>query len=314
MTDEIIEPTYLPFTIEQLRPHFAPIATPEAQLDADRHLVYYLSSAKRYRDFMEAVGDRRGMPLSATSRPCQLEKDERFWIVTCLMTVFHHPDRPRRLGQLMGQAMDNGSPPDKTWEALFEEEGPWHLFFEVNLPSPPSYKSYLSGQLPQRTLAPYIRDASLRPQSDEIRPNLEGPTHVDAVLLNEGSGFAVLFEAKVLSDCSYRVSFDPIRNQLARSIDVMLESNADMPAPLRARDPDLTYFVLLTPEIFRERPSTRLYGWLMREYMGEASQALSRDLPHRADTDWADVSKRLRWLTWEDVNRILPSCCPWLNH
>lgn len=38
----------------------------------------------------------------------------------------------------------------------------------------------------------------------------EGPTHVDAVLLNRATGLAVFFEVKVLSDI-YGVTFDPLR-------------------------------------------------------------------------------------------------------
>jgi hypothetical protein len=45
------------------------------------------------------------------------------------------------------------------------------------------------------------------------------------------SGVAVIFEAKVLSDVSTHVRFDLTRNQLARTIDVMLEEE---PRPHRA--------------------------------------------------------------------------------
>ena len=46
-------------------------------------------------------------------------------------------------------------------------------------------------------------------------------------MLLAATGVAVIFEAKVLSDISAHVTFDLARNQLARSIDVMLEANSD---------------------------------------------------------------------------------------
>ena len=41
------------------------------------------------------------------------------------------------------------------------------------------------------------------------------------MLINE-NGFSVLIEAKVMSDISCDVTYDSMRNQLARIIDVML--------------------------------------------------------------------------------------------
>ena len=51
------------------------------------------------------------------------------------------------------------------------------------------------------------------------------------MLLAPATGVAVIFEAKVLSDISTHVTFDLARNQLARSIDVMLEVNSALAAP-----------------------------------------------------------------------------------
>ena len=57
------------------------------------------------------------------------------------------------------------------------------------------------------------------------------------MLLAAATGVAVIFEAKVLSDISTHVTFDLARNQLARSIDVMLEVNSALSAPLSLRGP-----------------------------------------------------------------------------
>jgi hypothetical protein len=69
------------------------------------------------------------------------------------------------------------------------------------------------------------------------------------MLVAPASGIAVIFEAKVLSDISTHVTFDLARNQLARSIDVMLEANPALPAPLSHRKPERTFLVLLTPAL-----------------------------------------------------------------
>jgi hypothetical protein len=91
------------------------------------------------------------------------------------------------------------------------------------------------------------------------------------------TGFAVLFETKVLADASGGSGFDVLRNQLARNIDVMLQPNPNLQKPLTQRRPERTCFVLIMPEIFRDHPESRLYGWLMRDYRSRPA-ALRRDL------------------------------------
>jgi len=311
MNSQVIHRIYLPFSKEQLRGHFAPTARPSAE-QADRQLQYYLASAKRYRRYQAEHPDRRGLPLSKSKHPCQIEKDERFWVVTCLMNYFDITDRTERLGALMSKCF--GDVPPLTDVASWDEcfGGRIHLFFEVNLPSPPTYKHWLGENFTQRQIIPYVLDAGYRRGTDVVRKGLEGPTQVDAILLNADNGSAVLFEAKVLSDISYQVSFDAMRNQIARTIDVMLERNANLPEPLSRRRPEHTLFAMLTPEIFRQNPQSRLYGWLLDEYRSNPA-ALARDLPHRQSVDWSEVARRIGWLTWEDCEQVLPESCPWLT-
>lgn len=327
--DELIEETYLPFTPAQLRQHFAPISGEEDQ-DPDRHLQYYLASAERYRRFRSQYGPPpwRGRPISQLKAPCQIEKDERFWLATCLMTCYHEPSvRTRRLADLMRKCFRRETPPLDglpTWEECFE--GDLHLYFEVNLPSPKGYKRWLREKLRQRQIIPYVFDAAHERDCDDIREHREGRTHVDALLLNGTNGFGVVFEGKVLSDVSYQITFDVLRNQIARNIDVMLEKNDTLPEPLSLRRPDRTLFALLTPEIFRRLPQSRLYGLLLPEYRDDPTDALKRDLPHRkepdgpdatrrqgasscvwlTDAEWRAVASRLGWLTWEDCQRVWP--------
>jgi hypothetical protein len=307
----VINQTYLPFTEDQLLEHFAPVAGVTADADPRRFLQYYLGSADRYAKYMALGGDRRGQPLSKTRYACQIEKDERFWVAACLMQYYRAPNPVALLSELMVRTFDE-TPPiagTHTWKELLS--GKLHLYFEVGLPSPPSYKEGLRDSISQRHMVPYVLDAACKKGCDERRENLEGPTQVDALLLNSTNGFAVLFEAKVLSDTSYQVSFDTTRNQIARNIDVMLEKN-NLPAPLDKRDPNKTLFALVTPRLFKDNPSSRLYGWLMDDYMN-GPKALARDLPHRKDIDLTNARKRIGWVTWEDCREILPPSCAWLK-
>ena len=131
--------------------------------------------------------------------------------------------------------------------------------------------------------------------------------------MNSKNGFAVIIEAKVLSDISYEITYDTMRNQIARNIDVMLEENKGLCPPLNKREPEKTLFLLITPKLFKDNPSSRLYGYKLNEYKTNP-EALSRDLPHRGNCDWQDISKRLGWLTWEDFKNVNKDCCQWLNN
>jgi len=189
------------------------------------------------------------------------------------------------------------------WEECFV--GELHLFFEAKLPSPKLYKKWLLENLVQRQFIPHVLDSA------HNKRTLEGPTNVDALLLNSENGFAVITEAKVLSDTSFSVTYDVRRNQLARNIDVMLEKNESLCPPLNKRDPEKTLFLLITPKLFKDNPATRLYGYKLNEYKTN-SGALAQDLPHRKNCNWQDISKRLGWLTWEDFKKTNEDCCKWL--
>ena len=79
---DVLHHTYLPFTADQLREHFAPVLGPG---ERDRHLRYYLASVEEARKYDELI--RRGdKPTPAQTRlGRQMEKDERFWLATALM-------------------------------------------------------------------------------------------------------------------------------------------------------------------------------------------------------------------------------------
>jgi hypothetical protein len=178
---------------------------------------------------------------------------------------------------------------------------------EARLPSPRVYKTWLARHLRERNLIPHVLSAAARRGT-----NFEGPTHVDVLLLNEDTGFAILVEAKVLSDVDDEISFDLLRNQLARCIDVAQERNTTLSRPLRFRRPERTIVLLQTPDLFRQNPHARLYGWLFHAYKNDQA-AFKRDFPHRTDIDWTSATRRLGWLTFEDCHRVLPGACRWLT-
>jgi len=301
--DEVIDRDYLPFTPRHMDDHFAPVA---AMSD---HLAYYRASAKRAADFKAAAP--AGTPAEirqAVKWGRQMEKDERFWVAATLMQLFHAPNRIDLFAKVLRHCLGD-TPPDSlaSWEAALGQEQ--FLYFEANLPSPAGYSRQLRPHLDEHILVPYLRDAA--ELTSQRGKKLEGPTKVDALLTAPGTGFAVLFEAKVVSDISTGVQFDVLRNQIARTIDVMLEPNAQLQPPLSERRADRTCFVLITPEIFRRNPESRLYGWLLPAYQQDPA-LLQRHLAHRQPAELESVPQRLGWLTWEDCNRLHPGACPWL--
>ena len=283
---EVLHEVYMPFSEDELKGLFAAVGGPG--WTPDQHLKYYKRSAAAYKAYLAVVRDRKGKPISEMRGPCQ-----KFWTASCLMTVYHSPERSKEFSTLLQKAYGPKPPINgiSTWDDCVSRR--LHLFFEPNLPSPESYKEWLRLNLRERQFIPYVLDSA------DGKANLEGPTNVDALLVNEENGFAVIIEAKVLSDMSCQVTHDVLRNQIARNIDVMLEENADLTYPLAKRDPERTLFPLLTPMIFKNNPAARFYGYKFNEYKN-APSTLGRDLPHGVNQEWEKVARRLGWLTWEE--------------
>jgi len=266
-------------------------------------------------------------------RPCQIQKDECFWTMNTLLHIFYSPNRKKELVELF----EKGDGQDilqsiglKSWEECFGSKN-LELYFEVNLPSPAKYKDWLSEEYSKfrknktpnkHQIIPYILASACQKNTKKIAvPNdkiviknyIEGSTQVDAMIINPDNGFSVIIEAKVLSDISVSTTYDLSRNQIARSIDVMLAANEDMVEPFNKRDPEKTIFLLLTPEIFRNNPLTRFYGYKMREYMDpeKGVECLKKDLPHRTEEALKNIPSRIGWLTWEDFKEVNNQCSPW---
>jgi hypothetical protein len=305
-SESVIDQTYLPFPPAQLLAHFAPVA---GSGDPNRYLTYYVTSQRNRRAFLQSHADGVIGDSKATRLGQQMEKDERFWAVAALMGIFHHSsNRTAAFSELLTRCEGLQLPIGRfsTWEEALGEDQ--ELYFEANLPSPPRYRQYLQEHPNERTLAiPNLRQAAKTRGG-----RLEGATKVDALLISPDTGFAVLFEAKVLADMSTGIEFDVLRNQMVRNIDVMLDANERKLPPLNLRDPDITCFVLLTPALFRENRESRLYGLLFDRYKSDLA-LLRKHLPHRNEADLATVPSRLGWLTWEDCNEVQPGSCPWLD-
>lgn len=220
----VIDPVYLPISERDFSQHFI------LKTDPERYTSYYVKSAERYSRFRGK--SRQGLSVIDLKHDCQIEKDERFWIAGCLLRYYHRPDRVERFAALLTRCFGPVPPVPglDSWDQCLGQHEDNLLYFEVKVPAPKEYVVWLQQHVHQRQMVPYILDAA-RGAGGGFRGDLEGPTHLDAVLLNKATGFAVFFEAKVLSDISVQVTFDPLRNQLARVVDVMLEPNHDMGLP-----------------------------------------------------------------------------------
>lgn len=286
----------MPFTRADLLSHFS----------SEKHLDYFATSAIRYSEFVARFGTQfTGMPITAEVRLSrQIEKDERFWTTCALKSVFDAEQFAAILKFAFGE-----TPPltaFSTWDDCVGKKKNQELRFEVAISSPLEYREALQKRFFANGATahpvPYVVDAA------KGRTTYEGATKVDAVFVNRVTEFCVMFETKVLSDISCDVTFDPFRNQLARNIDVMLDNGN---AGFLPSDPSKRLLSLLTPQMFKTKPSTRYYGLLFHAYKN-TSNLLATHLAHRDSKTLEQAPKRLGWLTFEECMGVCPGCCPWL--
>lgn len=306
---EVIDPRFLPYTLDELATHMPPIGARDDGR-AGRWLNHFITPSARYREFQLLHSDRRGVAIEAARLAAQVEKDERFWVAAAFMRLMRAPNATDVLVALLEDVYGPVPPVPAVsrWEGLVGED--LHMYLETSLPSPPAFRTHLAARIDDHPVE-YVRHAARKRQADDIRSALESATQVDAMVVNPDTGFALVVESKVLSDISYLVTFDGTRNQIARNVDVMLEANPSLPAPLSLRRPEHSFFLLLTPHLFKDNPRSRLYGWLMNDYVSNPN-SLAKDLAHRGD-ELVGVEKRLGWLTWERMNELVPGACPWLT-
>lgn len=297
---------YLPFSEDKLKEHFVQLDNDSTNID--NHIVRYKKSIKNYELFELKTPFTTDIKLIR-----QIEKDETFWTTSSLMTIFHSPNRISELIKLLTLAYGEKPPLDNFPNWIECLTGELNLFFEPNIPSPKIYLDWLKNNVTSQNFIPYIIEKTLNSKGD-FRSDLEGATNVDALIINSTNGFAIIIEAKVLSDISYQVSYDSMRNQIIRNIDVMLSPNENLATPLNKRIPDNSLFLLLTPKLYKDNPRTRLYGYAFRDYKNDF-QTIQADLVHRNldKTQCEKISNRMGWITWEDLKSVNNDCCKWLN-
>ncbi len=109
----LIHSRYLPFASDHLREHFAKVGPPTqtaavSERLRDRHLAYYLASANIANDHertQHSTSHPHKAPEDCSALNHQVEKDERFWIVSALMSIFHAPARMAALSALLTSAL-----------------------------------------------------------------------------------------------------------------------------------------------------------------------------------------------------------------
>ncbi len=219
----MIQETYLPFTKDQLCKYFS--------MNQGNNVKYYTVSADKYNAWLDD-------PTIETSENYktlrQIEKDERFWGAQSFISIFEQLNSVKIVEDLITLLTKSFGPTPPagifgSWEKALKTaiSDKLILRFEENIPSPKIFKEYLQKNLIQRHFIPYVIDHATKSVNPELefRSNLEGPTNVDILIINPSNGFNIFIEAKLLSDISYQVSYDVLRNQMARNIDAMLWDN-----------------------------------------------------------------------------------------
>jgi hypothetical protein len=123
---------------------------------------------------------------------------------------------------------------------------------------------------------------------------VEGSSEIDIAF--EHDRFLVFVEAKLGSDVSMKTSYDPVRNQIVRNIDCVLEKSA-------GREP---IFWLLV----RDEEPDRAYLQLVNNYKSDPG-LLVRDLPHRDVEMLVKIVQNLTILLWSDFRELV--CSPGID-
>jgi hypothetical protein len=185
---------------------------------------------------------------------------------------------------------------------------------EKVLPEIIRYREYLYELLKNGVVHLYPdRNKVMNERLINRKASLEGNTNLDAQVSfsNNDRNKFLFIEAKFLSDIDTKTKYNPIRNQIIRNIDAMIDFALSNKVSLSD-----VYFAMLTPKIFRTKEyggnksslldnftptKSRYYCFIMNEYKNY--QNIKRDLPHRnlEDKDWKLISNRLGWLTFDDI-------------
>ena len=98
----VLHQKYLPFSVEQLKSHFAAVKqNDQCEKISEKHIDYYQKSIKKYEDYLLDNPYQKNYAISQVRGPCQIEKDERFWTTSYLMNIFHDKDRGGQFIELL---------------------------------------------------------------------------------------------------------------------------------------------------------------------------------------------------------------------
>src|ERR1051326_8175115 len=190
---------------------------------------------------------------------------------------------------------------------------------------------------PQRLAQVLLRDTNqsysgslwfeFLPKSPRLR---ERETHLDLALGNlrtragtlsgiefeppatEPSWIAVI-EAKLRSDISCDVSYDPFRNQLLRVIE-----NGVTLCGVGEKTPAIVHVILLTPQVFKDHRKSRFYGCKFDEYCPSPGkldmEAIKNDLcrlqlkevGYTCNLEERLDALKLHWATFEELISQMP--------
>jgi hypothetical protein len=198
---------------------------------------------------------------------------------------------------------------------------------EDKLPEIIEFRNYLRNLFSKEIfhLYPDRRNEIIRKMAKK-NASFEGNTNLDLKIIGSENGIKkyIFIEAKFLSDISYQIKYNPVRDQIIRNIDAGIDF---IMSQKKDSNKDISFknffFFLLTPQIFRPtnfgvvksskinnfQPSKgRLYCYKMIDYLNYNN--LKMCLPHRnlSDNDWFDISSNIGWITFESfINNSLKS-------
>ena len=309
---DLLHPTYLPFTADQLRGHFAPVHGPG---DRDRHLRYYRASVEETRKHDELLrgGDK---PTPAQTRlGRQMEKDERFWVAAALMSLYHADGgrgRAELFARLLKRAGLRPPPGFPRWQDALA--GALELFFEVKSPLPWPLPR-LAPPAPGRAHPDPVPQKAGEDAGDAAGGRDEGRRHAARPADRSSGHLRSQSALRYLGSRHLRPRPQPARaehRRHARSQPVAgrpaepPQARADLPGPADTR--------AHPARASRGRDSkSRLYGWLIPAYQDPGSSLLRQHLPHRDSAELAAAAARLGGASWEDCNAVAPGACSWLT-
>ncbi|GAB1370208.1 hypothetical protein MASR1M45_02670 [Candidatus Kapaibacterium sp.] len=186
---------------------------------------------------------------------------------------------------------------------------------EIKFPEILSYRDYLKEQFKNADFHLYPdRREKIKTKLTKKIASYEGNTNLDLIIegISNGKKTTCFIEAKFLSDISYQITYNPVRDQIIRNIDCGIDYVQSKTFIDKYSN---FYFFLLTPKIFKPYLSnssksvlnklgadrSRLYCYKMKEYTEDFSK-IKESLPHRDlnDNDWKTISENIGWLTFED--------------